>query len=135
MGWRNILLGLGICLFAIVLCPLVRAKVDTGLVYYGDSEQDYYAPGEIDCAEIFVQIPEYRKILEENLDTKSGKYWTLLRKANDKFQVAVRKTAKNHGLDLICETGQVSEQVRKTLDKDYKMDYTEDVKKVVEEIL
>ena len=130
--------GLSVWLFIAAFCSLSQADVDTALVYYGDSEQDFYAPGEINCAEVFVQIPEYQKILQENLDTKSGKYWTLLRKANDKFQTAVRKTAKRHGLDLVCEKGLLSGDEREKIrqnheDAEYKFDYTEEVKALVSE--
>ena len=127
---------LGACLFAAVLCSLSYAEVDRGLVYYGDCDEDFLAPGEINCAEVFVEIPEYQKILQESLDTNSGKYWTLLRKANDRFQDAVRKIAKRHGLDLVCERGLLSDSEREVIrekrgDQQYKFDYTEEVKAIV----
>lgn len=113
---------LSVGLFLTTLCSLVQADVDTALVYYGDADQEYSTPGQVSCAEIFVEIPEYQKILEKNLDTGSGEYWTLLRKANDRFQNAVRKTAKRHNLDLICEKGQLA-----------CVDYTDEVKAIVAE--
>ncbi len=79
---------------------------DADRVYYGDA--DYFEnPAVVKAAEIFVQIPEYREIVERGLTKKDPEFWLLLSKANEKFSAAIAKVAESKGYDMIAEVGAV----------------------------
>ena len=100
-GLAGVITFLGVSVFG---GENVEYKINRAFIYYGDSETAT-CPAELRAGEVFVEIPEYQKILEENIDKQSGKYWTLLRKANARFQNAVRRIAKKEALDIIVEKG------------------------------
>ena len=75
--------------------------VDTSQVYYGNAAR-FKKAGEIVCNDVFGQIPEYKKILDEGL-TEGVRYDFLLLRANQKFRRALKIVHRKEGYDLIAE--------------------------------
>lgn len=61
----------------------------------------------IKAKSVFVEIPEYKKILEKGLTPDDPEYYTLLAAANRKFYDAVEKVARDDKYDCVAEEGSV----------------------------
>ncbi len=75
-------------------------------VYLGDPEA-FTTAATVSGKKVFHAIPEYQQILDEGLDKNDAKYWVLLKKANVKFNAALKRAAEDQGFDLVAETGAI----------------------------
>jgi hypothetical protein len=83
-----------------------HAKINEGDIYLGDPH-DYKKPAVVDVDAVYARIPEYRQILEKNLDSTSPRYLFLLRAASERFRGALDRCARGHGYDLIGGLGSI----------------------------
>jgi hypothetical protein len=97
--------------------------VDPGRVYHGNPRL-IRKPAEISADRVYAEIPEYQRILSENLTDKDVRYHFLMRKASERFSRAVKAMAGEKGYDFVAEAGAV-EVVKK--DADRPPDCTQDV--------
>ncbi|MSR75460.1 MAG: hypothetical protein EXS14_08335 [Planctomycetes bacterium] len=65
-------------------------------------------PGIISSRRVFDATPEYADIRRRALDQNSAEYLLLLKKASDRFQIAVTRCVDRGSYDLIAEQGAVS---------------------------
>ena len=79
-------------------------EVDKTKVYYGDPD-NFSTPAVITLLTVFENIPEYVDAKKKSED--DPEYYILLKKANEKFQKAVKKVATDEGYDLVGEVGTV----------------------------
>jgi hypothetical protein len=102
----------GAILLSVLLCGVVdaagrsRARIDEGDIYLGDV-QDFQKPAVVDVDAVYAKIPEYRQILEHNLDSTSPRYLFLLRAASEKFRAALDRCSRSRGYDLIGGLGSI----------------------------
>ena len=75
-------------------------------VYYGSARR-YSKAAEVNAKKVFMAIPAYREIIEENIEKDSARYFLKLREANQIFRRTIAKYAKDNGFDLVCEEGNV----------------------------
>jgi hypothetical protein len=80
---------------------LPRADAD---IYFGKTE-GAKKPAEVTAKTVFAEIPEYKRIQDKGLTKDDAEYWVLLRKANEKFNRAIRKVAEEAKFDVIAEKG------------------------------
>ncbi len=94
--------------FLVFIHPVSPADKDTEVdkkkVYYGNAD-NFKTPAVIELAKVFSNITEYQDAKKKSEDDPD--YYILLDKANQKFQKALEKAAKDGGYDLVGETGTV----------------------------
>jgi len=73
-------------------------------IYYGKCE-GAKKPAEVTAKTIFGEIAEYKKIQEKGLTKDDAEYWVLLKKANEKFNRAIRKVVEDGKYDVVAEKG------------------------------
>ena len=83
-----------------------RPTVDAAAVYFGNAG-NFHKPAEVDTNRVWAEIPEYKKLLEDELEPGSAQYEVLLEKASRRFTTAVRKAARAGGYDLVARSGSV----------------------------
>jgi hypothetical protein len=83
-----------------------RVRINEGDIYFGDPDH-YKKPAVVDVDAVYARIPEYREILEKNLDSTSPRYLILLRAASGKFRKALGKCHRGRGYDLIGGLGSI----------------------------
>ncbi len=83
-----------------------RPTVDAAAVYFGNAS-NFHKPAEVDTNRVWAEIPEYKKLLEDELEPGSAAYELLLEKASRRFTSAVRKAARAGGYDLVARSGSV----------------------------
>lgn len=76
-------------------------------IYYGSGEHPR-TPATILADEVWANIPEYRRIVDEGLSEDDPAYHLLLKKASERFARALQKAAKRDGHDMIGEAGSIS---------------------------
>lgn len=76
-------------------------RIRTRDVYFGDYRR-FRTAGEIDTQKVFEAITHYRQIKDGGVKKRSGRYWILMRKANQVFREALRKVAHDANLDVIA---------------------------------
>jgi len=76
----------------------------SGDIYFGDQNR-FGSPCVLCRDKIFKKIPAYQKILRENLDRHSARYYFLLEEANKVFRDKVKEVAGKLGFDLVVEKG------------------------------
>ena len=86
-----------------------KAKVDAKDVYFGDGAS-FKKPAQLDCDAVYAEIPEYKKILDDELETTDPKYQLLMSKASKRFVSAVRKVARADGYDLVVRSGSLDQK-------------------------
>lgn len=79
---------------------------DPGRVYHGNPRL-IRDPAEISADRVYGRIPEYQKILDENLTDKDVRYHFLMKKASERFAKAVKEMARDKGHDFVAEVGAV----------------------------
>ena len=84
--------------------PAAQAAVNKSRIYYGDP-YNFKMPGEIKAYKVFNAISEFKQIKEENIKSSDAEYWILMRRANKKFRLALKRVSNKHGYDLIGEIG------------------------------
>lgn len=112
-GWLVVLVMVGV-LFTPSLMADDKKKgsekpkitIDKAGIYYGDPT-DFEKPAVVDVDEIYMSIPEYQEIVDEDLDRSKPKYLMLMRAASKKFRTALKKAAKAKGYDLIGGLGSI----------------------------
>lgn len=80
--------------------------VDSEGIYYGEGEHPK-APAVISADEVWDAIPEYRKIVDQDLSEDDPKYHLLMKRATERFQKALGKIAKRESYDMIGEVGSI----------------------------
>ena len=83
-----------------------KIDVDESQVYYGNPAR-FKKAGEIACDDVFREIPEYKKIIDEGL-TEGVRYDFLLLRANQKFRRALKTVHRREGYDLVAEVGAIT---------------------------
>ena len=96
------------CLLCLVfvtglLAEEIEVTLDESLVYYGDPLY-FSSPAVLNIETVFQEIAEYRRILEEDINTQDPEYWYLLDQANKKFIERVEIVAGENAYDLVCGT-------------------------------
>lgn len=79
---------------------------DSDGVYYGSGEHPS-APASIRADDVWAAIPEYKKIVDDNLTDDDAEYHLLMKRATERFQKALRSEAKRESYDMIAESGAV----------------------------
>ncbi len=74
------------------------------VVYHGRMD-GAKKPAELVAADVFREIPEYKKIKDGGLKDGDAEYWVLLNKANERFRQALRKVADDAKYDVVVEKG------------------------------
>jgi len=80
--------------------------VDSAGIYYGDGNHPT-TPAVIVADDVWAKIPEYRRIIDEELTDDDAAYHLLLKKATRRFKKALRKAANRDGYDMIGEVGSI----------------------------
>ena len=70
----------------------------------------------VDVDAVYARIPEYRQILEKNLDSTSPRYLFLLRGASERFRKALSTCSRRRGYDLIGGLGSIEIKGKKVPD-------------------
>ena len=65
-------------------------------------------PAVLTTSTIFDSIPEWKEIKKKKLTEKDAEYHLLLKKANEKFDCALKTVQKNGSYDIIAEVGAIS---------------------------
>ena len=90
-------------LLTLSLCFVLAADSD---IYFGKKE-GAKKPAELKATDVFNEIAEYKKIKEKGLTKDDAEYWTLLNKANEKFNRALKRVAEEEKYDVVAEKGKV----------------------------
>jgi hypothetical protein len=80
--------------------------VDHSAIYYGEGSHPT-APAVIVADDVWREIPEYRRIIDEELTDDDPAYHLLLKKATRRFKKALKKAAARDGYDMIGEIGSI----------------------------
>jgi hypothetical protein len=80
--------------------------VDPDGIYFGSGDHPK-APAVIAADDVYAQIPEYKKVIDDDLDDDDPEYHLLMKKATERFAKALRKVAKRDGYDMIGEIGAI----------------------------
>lgn len=80
--------------------------VNSAQVYFG-KKKNPKTPAVCMADSVWAEIPEYKKILEEELDEDDPRYHLLLKRATKRFQRALKKLAGRDGYDVIGEVGSI----------------------------
>jgi len=89
----------------LTLSLLFAITADTD-IYFGKKE-GAKKPAELKATDVFNEIAEYKKIKEKGLTKDDAEYWTLLNKANEKFNRALKRVAEEEKYDVVAEKGKV----------------------------
>jgi hypothetical protein len=80
--------------------------VDAEGVYFGTGKHPK-SPGEMLADDVWAEIPEYRRIIDEELTEDDPEYHLLLKRATERFQGALKKLAKRESYDMLAEAGAI----------------------------
>ena len=84
----------------------------SGRVYYGDPailEQVGDPKGStVRSKEVYLAIPAYQTLLEENPDKGSARYLQLMVLATNEFKAAISAVSEDKGIHVVAEEGKVS---------------------------
>jgi len=80
--------------------------VDTDGIYLGTGSHPK-APGVLVADDVWKEIPEYKKILEDELDEDDPEYHLLMLKATERFNQALKALAKRDSYDMLGEKGSI----------------------------
>lgn len=108
------LFQVAIALLIVSLCfvPVAAAKgkkkveIDAGDIYLGDPS-NFKKPAVVDVDKVYARIPEYKEIIERNMDSSNPRYLFLLRAASERFRNALEKVSRADGYDLIGGIGSI----------------------------
>lgn len=76
-------------------------------IYHGKKD-GAKKPAEVKAQDVFNEIDEYKKIKDKGLTKDDAEYWTLLNKANEKFNKALKKVIDAEKHDCVSEKGKVT---------------------------
>ena len=83
-----------------------RPTVDASDVYLGNAAT-FRKPAEVDSDAVYRAIPEYQKIVAEDVEPGSATYELLMDKASKRFKAALRKVARAGGYDLVARSASI----------------------------
>jgi hypothetical protein len=75
-------------------------------IYFGSGDHPK-APAVITADDVWAQIPEYKKVIDEELDDDDPEYHLLMKKATERFAKGLRKIGKRDDYDMIGEVGSI----------------------------
>ena len=84
-----------------------KVTIDESAIYYGNPA-DFRKPAVVDVDRVYMSIPEYKEIIDRELDRSKPRYLMLMRTASKKFRAALKKAAKAKKYDLIGGLGSIS---------------------------
>ena len=64
--------------------------------------------GTVRSKEVYLLIPEYKKILDEKIDKESAEGTLLMIQATERYQMALQNVGEAEGYTLIVEEGAIS---------------------------
>ena len=94
-------------LLRLLTLPLLFSTLADSDIYHGKKEGSK-KPAEVKATDVFNEIEEYKKIKEKGLTKDDAEYWTLLNKANEKFNKALKKVVDADKYDCVAEKGKVT---------------------------
>ena len=111
------LFGIGLILVSLTMTDFLAHAVgaetkhdfevtNSSAIYFGRSKRPK-TPCVCRADDVWAAIPEYKKILDEELTDSDPRYHLLLKRATKRFQSALKKLAKRDGHDVIGEVGSV----------------------------
>jgi hypothetical protein len=110
-SWRIAALAVGIVLLA--RGPAIAGDddasfevVDADAIYLGTGTHPK-TPGVMVADDVWKEIPEYRKILDDNLTEDDPEYHLLMLKATERFNQALKALTKRDGYDMLGEVGSI----------------------------
>lgn len=80
--------------------------VDEDGIYYGEGKNPK-TPAITKADDVWTEIPEYKQIVDEELEEDDPNYHILMRKATERFSKALKKIAERDGYDMIGEKGSI----------------------------
>lgn len=80
--------------------------VDTDGIYLGTGKNPK-APGVMVADDVWKEIPEYKKILDDDLTEDDPEYHLLMLKATERFNKALKALAKRDSYDMLGEIGSI----------------------------
>ena len=80
--------------------------VDPDGIYFGSGKHPK-SPGVMSADEVWAEIPEYRRIIDEDLTEDDPVYHLLMKRATERFQKALKRLAKRDGYDMLGEVGAI----------------------------
>jgi len=103
------------CALVLVMAASVFAGSIVGKVYFGNP-RSYRNPAELHAKTVLQVIPEYRRLIKEDLDPSDPRYWLLMDKAYKRFIAAVVSVAKRYDYDLVGEKNFLGRNARNVED-------------------
>jgi hypothetical protein len=80
--------------------------VDTDGIYLGTGKNPK-TPGVLVADDVWKEIPEYKKILDDELTEDDPEYHLLMLKATERFNKALKALAKRDSHDMLGEVGSI----------------------------
>lgn len=80
--------------------------VDTDGIYLGTGKNPK-TPGVLVADDVWKEIPEYKKILDDELTEDDPEYHLLMLKATERFNKALKGLAKRDSHDMLGEVGSI----------------------------
>lgn len=80
--------------------------VDPEGIYFGKGTRPK-GPGVLAADDVWKEIPEYKKILADELTEDDAEYHLLMLKATERFNKALKSLAKRDSHDMLGETGSI----------------------------
>jgi hypothetical protein len=80
--------------------------VDSDAIYLGTGKHPK-SPGVLTADDVWKEIPEYKKILEDELTEDDAEYHLLMLKATERFNKALKALAKRDSHDMLGEVGSI----------------------------
>ena len=80
--------------------------VDPDAIYFGKGTHPK-VPGILVADDVWKEIPEYKKILADELTEDDAEYHLLMLKATERFNKALKSLAKRDSHDMLGETGSI----------------------------
>ena len=110
--WQVVFLFAGVCLLSGPNLALGEDEdaafevVDPDGVYFGKGTHPS-DPGVLVADDVWKEIPEYKKILADELTEDDAEYHLLMLKATERFNQALKSLAKRDSHDMLGETGAI----------------------------
>lgn len=113
-SWRRMVVFAAICGLAAGIRPVAAEDaeeaafevVDTDGIYLGTGKCPK-TPGVLVADDVWKEIPEYKKILADELTEDDPEYHLLMLKATERFNKALKALAKRDSHDMLGEVGSI----------------------------
>ena len=116
-SWRVVLVALVGCMAMVSAADSHDYEVVTPDQIYLGKGKHPKTPAVIKADDVWDQIPEYKKIVEDELTEDDPKYHILMKKATARFNKGLKKLSKRDSHDMIGEKDSI-----KVLNKKKKLD-------------